>query len=223
MIRKLSLVLLLAWLSGCSYDSLNRESAAEAINRRFATYRKHVVFDLGRVGSHCETVKLPSGELHEIDQDPTNDIYAVVAVKGGYITAVPDGKDYWKVALTEKGKAFLNQHPDNSSENERTKGCDFRLVEFPIATASVTGVTGITTGDTERQVDYTWKWVLTDLGVALQEKGEIYPKLTSRQRDLLESSLNASSDPKLPLPIPEDKQNRGTSTFKHYDDGWRLQ
>lgn len=224
MIGRLSLVLVLALLSGCSHDSLDRESAAKAINSRFEMDQKHILFNLGRVGSHCETVVLPSGEPFESDQDPGKDTSALIAARAGYITVVPDGKDYWKVTLTDKGQAFLNQHPDHHVEIERTKGCEFRLVAFPVATASVVDVTGVTTGDVEREVDYTWKWVLTDLGVSLRENGEIYQKLTPHERDLLESSLNAGSiGPKLPLPIPDDKVNRATSNFKRYDKGWRLQ
>ena len=222
MIRKLSLVLAVALLSGCSHDSLDRDSAAEKISSRLSANPKHIMLRIGRVGSHCETIDF-HGESHEIDQDPNkND--SVVAVKAGYITAVPDGKGYWKVALTDKGQAFLNQYPARARESEGEKGCEFRQIDFPIATASLVNITGITAGDAERQVDYTWKWVVTDLGVALRQKGEIYPKLTPKQLDYLQFSMNLGSDnPKLPLPVPEDMEIRDTATFKHYDDGWRLQ
>jgi hypothetical protein len=148
----------------------------------------------------------------------------VIAVQAGYVTAVPDGKDYWKVTLTEKGQAHIDQQRNRLAEIRRTKGCEFRQVAFPIATPSVVDVSGVTSGDSERQVDYTWKWVLTDLGVALRENGEIYRKLSPQDREVLQYVVNATSDdPKISIPIPDDGVIRGTSNFKHYDDGWRVQ
>jgi hypothetical protein len=225
LIRKPWLWLCLMLVVGCSHDSLDRDSAAKQINAHLGANEKKLMFNVGRVGRHCSTVDLGDGKQDEVDLDPAKDISTVVALKAGYVTTAIDGKDYWKVTLTDKGQAFLKKHPGLPYPNETKNGCDFHQVEFPLATASVVEVTSITTGADVREADYSWNWSPTELGVALQEGGEVYSKLDPNQRESLEFFLNfGDRGPKLKIPVPGDNEiHRSTSRFKKYDDGWRLQ
>jgi hypothetical protein len=222
--RRLALICF-CLLLGCSGNTLDRDTALKELNSKFRAKRRDLMFNIGRVGSHCSTVDLGEGKRGEIDLDPGKKIATIVAMKGGYVTVVPDGKDYWKVDLTARGKSFMDAQRKHPYGNEKQKGCDFEQVEFPIAEGSVLEVTGITEGEALRGVDFQWKWQPTELGVRLREDGDIYSMLTPAQREDLAYMLNVGeTGVRLPVPLPPaDSSIRSTVRFKKYDDGWRIQ
>jgi hypothetical protein len=221
--RSAWLLLILGLLLGCTKGTLDRETAAEKINRRFRLDQRNLLVQVGRIGSHCYVEV--AGRKYETDLNPAKDVPTVVAMKAGYVTVTPEEKGYWKVALTDKGQAFMTAQHQKLYGHEVNMGCDFEQAQFAIAKASVVKVTGVTTGEDSRIVEYRWKWTPTELGNALRENGDLYLKLAPNEQAYLRDNLDVlGSGPNLPIPVPpEGSTNLATAKFNHYDDGWRLE
>jgi hypothetical protein len=219
------LLVIFGLLLGCT-GTLDRETAAEKINRQFRVNQRDLEFHVGRIGSHCAYVDV-EGKQEQIDMNPAESIATVVAMKAGYVTVTPDGKDYWKVDLTDKGRAFMTAQHQELYGRHVQMGCDYEQAQFAIAKASVVEVTGVTTGEDSRIVEYRWKWAPTELGIALRENGDLYSKLAPEQRAKLLGDVNSygyAPGTNLPIPVPpEGPTSLATAKFKHYDDGWRLE
>lgn len=221
--RSAWLLVILGLLLGCTKGTLDRETAAAKINRRFRIEQRDLLFDVGRIASHCYVEV--AGRKYETDLNPAENVPTIIAMKAGYVNVTPDGKGYWKVALTDKGQAFMTAQHQRLYGREVNMGCDFEQAQFAIAKASVVQVTGVTTGEDSRLVGYRWKWAPTELGIALRENGDLYLKLAPNERAYLRDNLNLlGSGPDLPIPVPpEGTINVATAKFNHYDDGWRLE
>src|SRR5579864_3420180 len=131
---------------GCAKGTLDRQTAAENINEVFRKQRERIPVRIGRVGSHCET-RTTHGETHDIDLNPATDPAAVSASAAGYIDAVPDGQDFWKVDLTERGRAFVKANDVAPEPSPDPNHCGYQIYSLPLATAKVNQVTGIIPGD----------------------------------------------------------------------------
>jgi hypothetical protein len=210
---------------GCSKGTLDRKSASEKINEAFSEESVHIPVRIGRVGSHCETRTI-HGETRDIDLNPAADPAAVIASASGYIDAVPDGQDFWRVTLTDPGRAFVKTHDVAPKPSVDPNHCGYQIYSLPIATAKVTEVTGIVPGDKTSQVEFAWKWSLTDLGMALRANGKVYSALTEIQRRSLQDWFSMNPGPLLSVPAPSDedlkRDHHETVQFVKYDDGWRL-
>jgi hypothetical protein len=210
---------------GCSKGTLDRKTATEKINEAFSQQRERIPVRIGRVGSHCETRTI-NGETHDIDLNPATDPAAVIASAGGYIDAVPDGQDFWKVALTERGRAFVKANDVALEPSVDPDHCGYQIYSLPLATAKVNQVTGIIPGDKSSQVEFAWNWALTDLGMALRANGKVYSALTDVQRRSLQDWFSANPGPVLSVPAPSEedlkREHHDTAQFVKYDDGWRL-
>jgi hypothetical protein len=223
--RSAWLLVILGLLLGCTKGTLDRETAAEKINTHFSVAQRYLIFYVGRIGSHCSYMEV-GGRKDEIDMNPAESIATVVAMKAGYVTVTPDGNGYWKVDLTDKGRAFMTAQHQKLYSHQVQMGCDFEQARFAIAKASVVRVTGVTTGEDSRLVGYQWKWAPTELGIALRENGDLYSKLAPDERVYLRENANflGFSGPDLPIPVPpEGTTSLATAKFNHYDDGWRLE
>ncbi|HWX56668.1 MAG TPA: hypothetical protein VN176_18950 [Verrucomicrobiae bacterium] len=224
MTKKWFSVVLVCGLLGCSTGALDRDAALKKIKAKTEGDIELRVA-AGRVGSHCGFFEL-GGQKSINNTDPTTEIAAIVAVKAGYVTVTPDGKDYWQVNLTEKGRASMTHE---SFGHTVSAGCNYQYVKFLVArdqAVEVRGVAAATNDGTMCEVHYVWKWVSSDLGKSLQEDGSVYKQLTPQQQKELRGDLNASAWAKqwLEIPIPSEANLKpGRATFKKFDDGWRLQ
>ncbi len=214
--------------TGCSSGSLDRTSAKKAIQARFNDDISGIILHIGRVGPKCFNTGYPKGEQIPVDLTPDKSLETAVAILAGYVTVRPDGQDYWRVDLTEKGKAApkmdrLKLGDDHNMAN----GCDHRTTAFSVASMEVVQVTGISSdqekGADVRMAEFEWRWKATDLGEMLRENGSVYSKLTPEQRDKL-IAVNPTDGGILKVPVPPENDIRQAMLpFKKYDDGWRLQ
>jgi len=94
---------LLGLLLGCSSGKLDRKIATKEIQSHFNGNQSTIVVEVGRVSSHCAYVKKDGSEVTQ-DLNPETSLRAVVAIKAGYVSATPDGAEFWRVNLTDKGR-----------------------------------------------------------------------------------------------------------------------
>lgn len=213
--RKVGVVLLLV-LTGCSSNKLDNKTAANVIRSPLAHDQNTIVLDIGRVGASC--VYILDGEERPADLSPERSPERFAAEAVGYLSVTPDGPGFWKVALTEKGKAFVLGNP---APQPPLKGCDYQQVSFLLATPELVEVTGVTADENAPEVEYLWKWNVTDLGRGLRKDGKAFAALNQNQRTRL-AKFVLSRIHKLPIPVPpEGYTEQGTVQLKKYTDGWR--
>lgn len=209
-------ILLLLVLAGCSSNKLNNKTAAKVIRSPLAQDENTIVADIGRVGTKC--VFSMDGKEVPINLSPeaTPEIIAAEAV--GYLSVTPDGPGFWKVALTERGKAFVQGNP---KPDPPRKGCDYLQIIFLLGTPELVEVTGVTADENPPEVEYLWKWNVTDLGRELRKDGKAFAALNQDQRTMLAKFVLGRIH-KLPIPVPpEGYTEKGTVQLKKYTDGWR--
>lgn len=215
--RKIVFLVMLAALAGCSSNTLGKKMAAELIQKVYDKDYAAILADLGRLGSSCVMIS-DDGSTWTQDLTPSKDAAILALQAVGYATVTPDGPGFWRVELTEKGKAL--RHGDPLSGSAR-KGCESQTVEFLLGTREVTKVTNITGDEKTATVEYSWKWKTTELGQALRKDGKAYAVLTPDQRKSLTHHTTLLS-PGFPIPAPEeDDVITGTATFAKSADGWR--
>jgi hypothetical protein len=216
--RKVS-ILLLGTLLGCSGKTLDNDTAAEEITKYFSSRHIDFFLEVGRVGKDCVLV-MPDGTETPIDLAPPGSMKLLAAEAGGYVSIAPDGNNFWKVALTEKGKAVLdgrfNQEPPR-------KGCDYQSTWVLIARPELVKITGVTADENTPVVQYQWKWNATEFGRQLRQDGKAFNGLKPDQRADLARLLDAGGLT-LPLPVPPETEiNRSSVRFRKYTDGWRME
>jgi hypothetical protein len=215
--RKAAFLILLAVLAGCSKNTLDKKMAAELIQKVYDKDYAAILADMGRLGSSCEMIS-DDGSSWTQDLTPSKNAAILALQAVGYATVTPDGPGFWKVELTEKGKAL--RHGDLLPGSAR-KGCENQTVDFLLGTRAVTKVTNITGDEKTATVEYSWKWKTTELAHALRKDGKAYAVLTPDQRKTL-GRRNTLLSPGFPIPAPEeDDVITGTATFAKHEDGWR--
>lgn len=213
--RKFGIVVLLV-LAGCSSNKLNNKTAAKVIRSPLAQDQNTIVTDIGRVGATC--VYTLDGEEQPIDLSPERSPERFAAEAIGYLSVTPDGPGFWRVALTEKGKSFVLGNP---APRSALKGCDYQSVTFLLATPELVEVTGVTADENAPEVEYLWKWNVTDFGRELRQDGKAFAALNQDQRKSM-ARFVLSRIHKLPIPVPpEGYTEKGTVQLKKYVDGWR--
>lgn len=225
MTNKKWLLALLGFLLGCSSGKLDRKIAAKEIQSHFNGNQSTIVVEVGRVSSHCAYVNQKDGREVAQDLNPQTSLRTEVAIKAGYVTATPDGAEFWQVNLTDKGRRV--QDPSwqvSGAYHNQLKGCDYRFSSFPVANPELVSITGISGSEAEPDVDFEWKWTPTELGVNLRENGAVYSQLTPQQREALSSEIQRDPSTaafKVPVPVPPERQTeKETVKFKKYDGGW---
>lgn len=214
-------------LAGCTKDTLDRKIAQPQIEKKLHGMGKSLTVRVGRVGSHCSSIEA-GGNTFEVDDNPNQSPDTLAAIKAGYVTAVPDGKDFWKVSLTPAGKAFADAEHVSAQQHEAKNGCETDIYFLPVASPQLFMIDGVSVGDQEPEVTYLWKWNVTDLGATLRENGSAYKQMTSEERRKLEEFLNlAEYGPHLSIPVPEEHNpplvTKASVKFKRFDNGWRIQ
>lgn len=223
----LLLALVFCLCIGCSKQALDSTTAFSSIDHKLKGQKQALLVYIGRVGSHCDFAQIGNNSF-PVDLNPDK-IYEMVTVrKAGYITVAPDGKDFWKVALTPQGQSFLDAEHQKLFDHETPNGCDFMVVDFPVARPVAVKVMNVSGDENTAEADYVWQWKLTELGNALQENGSVYrtlsPATQHELRDWLAKNVYA---PSISLPLPADqeltKTYEATAQFKKAEDGWRIQ
>jgi hypothetical protein len=216
---RIAALLLLSVLIGCSSKMMDNKTAEEKMTRSLRTDRYSLFMQIGRVGSNCGSDSVQGIELTK-NLTPTSSEVTLAAKALGYITIVPDGPNFWKVELTEKGKSAIDRKPyGKTTEN----GCDYQQVNLPLATRELVKITGITADENNPEVEYLWRWKPTEFGEALREGGAAFVVLTPDQRSELVQGM-MGGHPDLPIPVPPgDFVAKGVTRFKKFTDGWRPQ
>lgn len=213
---------LLSFLLACSGGTMDKATAANEIRSYLKGEHSFIFVDIGRVGSHCILVD-SRGQQQNTDLNPDYNVSTVVARKAGYLTVAPDGKGFWRVELTDKGKAAAAATQEESIVYPPLKGCDYQQVDFFLASPELEFVSGVTADENNPEVDYFWKWNVTELGQTLRRDGQVYPTLTPLQQAELQTHIHALVHfLQLPVP-PESFTSHSTVKFKKYTDGWRVQ
>jgi hypothetical protein len=196
------LPLVLCCVLGCSGSSsklMDKDTAAAEIKPYLQAGDNIIFLNIGRVGTDC--VELDSaGRERKFDLNPTSNISTIVAQRAGYVTVMPDGKGFWKVALTDQGRAALKGTPYASNARN---GCDYQQVEFLVATPELVSVTDVTADTNAPEADYSWKWKVTGLGQMLRRDGKVFPTLDPLQQAELQTHIHGLIE-LVPVPVPTE-------------------
>ena len=188
-------------LAGFLSLSANKEEKAQAedVAAKFLlTQRKTLFTDLGRVGLHCGEYEVVPGMKNELTIDPNVRIDMLVLKNAGFTSVAPDGANYWKVSWTTKGQAFIDSQKIKGGNREQETGCDYQTFDLPLAIPTLVDITNTKPGERE----FKWKFVPTELGLSLQQKGNAYVQLSDNDKQQLKDHFAT-----LPIPIPPDLEN----------------
>jgi hypothetical protein len=214
-------ILMLCALASCSSSkTLNNETAAKRVKDYLGWHLSAIHVDIGRVGKDCVS---NYDDATSVDLTPQSSVETLVAEAAGYVAVTQDGPGFWKVALTEAGKANVDGTP---SPQPPKKGCDYQTAAFVIANRELISVEGITSAETNPEVSYLWRWHFTNLGRELRADGKAYGALTPSQRLDLATHQTFGVDklPKLSIPVPPDNYSSvATMRFTKLTDGWRIE
>lgn len=219
-------ILLIGCLLGCSGGSnsklMDKNTAAAEIKPYLHAGDNVLFFNVGRLGTNC--VELDSaGRERKVDLNPVSNINTIVAQRAGYATVTPDGKGFWKVALTEQGSAVQAAANGKPYAPNARSGCNYQQVDFLVATPELVNVVDVTADENAPKADYLWKWNVTALGQMLRRDGKVFSTLDPLQQAELQTHIHGLVEP-LPLPVPpEDFIGHGTVKFQRMIDGWRVQ
>jgi hypothetical protein len=131
---------------GCSKGTLDRKTATEKINEAFTKERERIPVRVGRLGLHCET-RNENGKTEDLELDPKFDTAVTMAHAAGYVDVVPDSEGFWKVNLTDTGRAFVAAYHVVPEPPPVSSHCGYQFYSLPLATAHVIEVTGIVFGE----------------------------------------------------------------------------
>jgi hypothetical protein len=212
-------LLLLCLLTACSGSKMLDNTTAEETIKKLLDKQYYVYSRVGRIGTDCGTETI---EGIQVNSGSKPDLSEMSSKAMGYITIEPDGANYWKITLTEQGKAAARREPYGGTVKN---GCDFKQVEFPVANPEFMKIAGITADENNPEVEYLWRWKVTKLGEALRQDGAVYITLTPEQRSKMQKlEIMGGSLGDVPIPIPpEDTVVTSVVKFKRYTDGWRMQ
>ena len=224
-IMRRALLPVLLVVMGCSHNTLDRTTARDIINKEFSKRTERILLRIGRVGSHCQTLT-EEGRTEYVDLNPATDTTSIIAHAAGYTDVVPDGNGFWKVNLTDQGRAFVDAYHVVPEAPDASSHCGYQFYALPLATAQVSDLTGIVPGETMSRAEFLWTWSLTDLGRSLRAGGKSYTALDEIHRDGLKDFLASHPGPVLPIPVPSDDELKAlhsdAAQFVKYDDGWRM-
>ena len=220
--RKL-LILVTCILIGCSHgDKLDEDTATKGI-RSSLEDKTTIYVETGRVGTDCIQISANGEELPAY-LDPGISFSTLIAERAGYVTETPDRPGFWKVSLTDKGKRALAAGDILAKSVPPRKGCDYQQMTLILATSELVKITNIVAGKDSNQIDFVYRWRLTDLGRMLRQDGEVYKILDTAQRDQLKKWVHAYHHT-MPVPAPEDgvTQSESVKVKKYPGYGWQIE
>jgi hypothetical protein len=214
---RIAALLLLSVLIGCSSKMMDNKTAEERVSYYLKKDQNFIFVDIGRVAIDCGTSSRDKDV--KLGVDPTSDLEVLVVQAAGDVTVTQDGPGFWKIEPTEKGKADIVRELVVTDQ----KGCNYKPTWFAVAIPTLVRITGITANENVPEVEYQWKWNVTELGQALKANGKAYALLDPDQRERL-AKYKIFGKPTIPIPVPEENGlEKGVMQFKKYTDGWRRQ
>jgi hypothetical protein len=217
------LIILLLTLAqiGCSKkDKLDDATAVKAVNSMLDD-KARIETHIGHVGADCIQFYL-NGEEAPTDLDPGKSDFTFIAEQAGYFKETPDGPGFWTVSLTDRGEKAVAAGDIKLKPVPPRKGCDYQQATLILGRTELDKITRITGDEDSTQIDYTYRWRLTDLGRALRQNGAIYKLLDEDQRKSLEKYSHGFFH-MLPIPAPDDSYTDSESVrVKKYPEGWRV-
>jgi hypothetical protein len=116
-------------------------------------------------------------------------------------------------ALMRAGYADTSGYDDTFYALPKASGddfaCDARNCRVTVARAGNVEVTGLSVGERDVRVEFTWGWALTPAGTELQNAG-------------LDFGMRISSLIVL-VDLDESRRYNGSGHLRQYDDGWRVE
>ncbi len=143
---------------------LDREVSVELVTRHLALLNERIDF---QIGSHCPI-------LTAFDPSWSN-LKADILAKAQYVSLTGNSQGYSQARITDLGRATM------SDLQPQSEGCEFEA-SFLLARPGLVEITGINGDQESPEITYSWRWVLTRLGAAMGEHGQIYAVLTDAQR-----------------------------------------
>jgi hypothetical protein len=216
-------LLLLIVLVGCSgrKDKLDEKTAADGIGPYLKGNASRFSVTIGRVGTQCPNKDVNGDEILDY-LDPGISIETHLLEIAGYVTEAPDGPGFWKLSLTDQGKAAAAANQSRNYAVPPGKGCDYQVVFFTLATSELVKVTSIVPGEGSTKVNYLYRWNLTDLGQMFRADGKLYSMLDKEQRDSLRKMIQPRIHP-VPFPLPPDSYTDSSSMqVKKFPQGWQM-
>lgn len=124
----------------------------------------------------------------------------------------------------QAGFWYFDESWVNTSKGEKL-WADYDLpaqeTTVPLARREFVQITGITKIDeSQRGVDFTWKWSPNELGKALDPSSEEFRSLPEPMRKNL---LEGRSSEKKSLTYDWTGDRTGKALFRRFDDGWRVE
>jgi len=216
-------LLLLIMFTACSgnKDKLDEKTAADGIRSYLKGNDSRFAVMIGRVATECPYRGVNGEELSDYtDPGPSIEIHLVELA--GYVKEATDGPGFWKLSLTDKGKAAAAANQSRNYAVPPGKGCDYQVVFFTLAAPELVKVTGIVSGEESTQIGYLYQWKLTDLGQMLRDNGQLYSMLDQEQRDRLGKMIQPRVY-RIPFPLPPDSYTNSSSVrVKKFPEGWRM-
>ena len=181
----------------------------EQVQRIVGFFHVSLEFDIGKIGpTGCND----SGSL------PTETIEYISATKLGYITMNPEGKNRWRVNLTDLGQSTLNNAKGRPHHHETVNGCDYEQVDFPLARKSLVNITNTTQNGKVMEVEYNWKWVPTETGKQLVNVGLSQPQMDDLNHAL---GYQVRGGDQLKFPVDEGAIYTAKMSFEQDGDRWK--
>jgi hypothetical protein len=218
-------LLLISLLAGRSAGKLNRSTAEKEIQSHFKGNQSTIVIQVGRVSSHCVHVSQRDGTEKVEDLNPQTALGTIVATKAGYVTVTPDGENFWKVDLTDKGRQVHDPSWQvTGAYHNQLKGCDYKLSSFIVAHPELAKITNLSGDETAPTVNFEWTWVATEFGATLRENGPVYSQLVPEQKKALSSVIQLDPETavfKVLVPVPpEGQMQQETVQFQKSGGSW---
>lgn len=117
-----------------------------------------------------------------------------------------------RAEITDRGRSLWKQFEYNVNEKF-----------LPLAVREAPEITGVTDeNQTNKRVDFTYKWKATELGEAFDPNSAAFAKLSPELQESLKKvnwNMFSGSNKLLDFTTPR----KGLARFKKFDDGWRLE
>jgi hypothetical protein len=206
---------------GCSKkDKLDDETAKKAVNSMLDD-KARIETNIGRVGTDCIQFFL-NGEEVSTSLDPGKDPFTFIAEQAGYFKETSNGPGFWTVSLTDKGEKAVAAGDIKLKPVPPRKGCDYQNATLILGRTELDKIDRIVSGEDSTQIDYTYRWRLTDLGRTMRQDGSIYKLLDEDQRKFLARYSHGHLHV-FPIPAPDDSYTESENIrVKKYPEGWQL-
>lgn len=114
-----------------------------------------------------------------------------------------------KARANDQGKAMWKEYGMPASDDS-----------IPLSRKEIVNITGITSlVENQAQADFTWKWDMNKMALALQQGTDEFKALPI---DIQKGLLGQTEGNRKPQTEDWSGERQGKALFQRYDDGWRL-